>query len=186
MRDVPHQRRILQLTANIFYCRRGVSTNSQTICHFKRPPGPERSPQAGGPAAATLEVSSEVRSPDHRHSSTAAETYHSLVPSIRCLTHCHSALSRSALSSWPSPFVVLAPSLRLRGHPLQPHPQLSSRTSTRRSKTPSSPPSRVTVPPPPLSSSAFFLSPFSSSNISYRIFPFPTRISSCAPIPSQK
>jgi hypothetical protein len=44
----------------------------------------------------------------------------------------------------------------------------------------------VTVPPPPLSSSAFFLSPSSSSNTSYRICLFPTRISSCAPIPRQK
>lgn len=177
------------------YCQRGVSQPIHKQCAILRETTPrlERSPQPrcnlrgklGGPIAR----------PPSQLNRRRDIPYLSLVPSIRCLTHychsatlplCHSALSRSALSSWPSPFVVLAPSLRLRGHPLQPHHHPSCTTFTKRSETPSSPPSRVTVPPPPPSSSAFFLSPFSSSNTSCRICPFPTRISSCAPIPRRK
>ena len=94
--------------------------------------------------------------------------------------------SRSALSSWLSPFVVPAPSLRSRGRPLQHPHHLSCRTFTPRSETPSCPPSRVTVPLPPLSSLAFFLSPFSSPSTSFRICPSLTRTFSCAPILRRK
>lgn len=101
-RDVQH---VLPLPA------RCLSTNSQTKCQFKSPPARTLST----PRSSSSEASSVARPSSQLN---RAETYHSLAPSTRCLTHrrlrsslspappSHPGRHHSSLSFPPSAFAV--------------------------------------------------------------------------------